>query len=374
MAWTERYVRGDAAGGGDGTTDANSGGTGSWTLDEAITNAAAGQRINVKNVGTYSYAAIKTFANAGSATTPIWWRGFNSTIGDLDSVTVSTNFPSLATTGTGNYFTISGASQWFSCMKFTSAVTTASRGTLYVTGAACRFWNIRSEGTAADVDSTGLTGSGTCDGLVLFNCYFKATSSAPCISIGSSANNSILGCWMEAGLNGITSSSGGSIVGCVFNNQTGDGINLSSANQMIIYSNSIYSAGSDGIELTTSVSGNVLIANNVIVDSAGYAINNSASTNAYAALFGNSYYNNASGNLNNVYESHDIGSVSESATPFANAGSGDFRLVGGSLARATGVPVVMLDSGIINYQDMGALQRLESGSLVPRRGGLNLAL
>lgn len=36
MDWTERYVRDDATGGGDGTTNASSGINGAWTLTEAI--------------------------------------------------------------------------------------------------------------------------------------------------------------------------------------------------------------------------------------------------------------------------------------------------------------------------------------------------
>src|SRR3954447_7437305 len=99
MAWTERYVRSDAAGGGDGTTNTNSGANGAWTLAEAVANEAAGMRINVR-AGTYaSTTTSRTFAAAGTTTAPIWWRGFNSTPGDIDSDPTLTK-PSLTfTTG-----------------------------------------------------------------------------------------------------------------------------------------------------------------------------------------------------------------------------------------------------------------------------------
>src|SRR5512138_3864162 len=89
MAWTERYVRSDAAGGGDGTTDAASGANGSWTLAEAITNEAAGMRINIK-AGTYTNTTTdRTFAAVGTTTAPIWLRGYKATAGDMDGESTS---------------------------------------------------------------------------------------------------------------------------------------------------------------------------------------------------------------------------------------------------------------------------------------------
>jgi hypothetical protein len=111
MAFTERYVRSDAAGGGDGTTDANSGGTGAFTFTEAETDMATprtGYRYNVK-AGTYSVAADMTAKTwtAGTASALNVLRGFNSTIGDLDDqgrnadgTLNTTSFPVLPLTGT----------------------------------------------------------------------------------------------------------------------------------------------------------------------------------------------------------------------------------------------------------------------------------
>ena len=118
MAFTERYVRADADGNGDGTTDANSGATGSYTwaqmLQYAGTEATGGTladvRFNVK-AGTYSRTtAADTFATTDGAPTtalPLHIRGFNATIGDLEDngrtqggALVTTNFPAVTyTTG-----------------------------------------------------------------------------------------------------------------------------------------------------------------------------------------------------------------------------------------------------------------------------------
>src|SRR5688572_31804779 len=105
MAWTERYV--SVAGGGahDGTSEADA-----WTLADAIAAYGTGQRINVK-AGTYANTTTgRTFATAGTTTAPIWWRGYNTTIGDLDDVVDGAASGPQITFTTG-LMTISGAHQ-----------------------------------------------------------------------------------------------------------------------------------------------------------------------------------------------------------------------------------------------------------------------
>lgn len=75
MAFTERYVTDSASGGGAGTSGDP------WTLAEAFSNAAAGDRVNILS-GSYSSGAV-TLSNAGTAADAIVYRGYSSTIGDL---------------------------------------------------------------------------------------------------------------------------------------------------------------------------------------------------------------------------------------------------------------------------------------------------
>lgn len=108
MAITELYVRADADGSGNGTTDANSGANGSFTWAQMLADTTAGPcRYNVK-AGSYSRTTSNdTFTTAGTTALPRFIRGFNSTAGDLESngrtlgsSLVTTNFPVITyTTG-----------------------------------------------------------------------------------------------------------------------------------------------------------------------------------------------------------------------------------------------------------------------------------
>jgi hypothetical protein len=98
VAFTERYVSVAGAGAHDGTSEANA-----WTMAEGITNGVGGQRLNIK-AGSYSQGAA-TLANA-TAAAHLVWRGYNSTIGDLDDqgrnadgTLNTTNFPAVTITG-----------------------------------------------------------------------------------------------------------------------------------------------------------------------------------------------------------------------------------------------------------------------------------
>lgn len=100
MAFTERYVTQAAGGGGDGSSGTP------WTLAEAFANATAGDRVNIQSDSGYSIGAT-TLTNAGTAVAPVIYRGYNSTIGDLDDQgrnadgTLNTsNFPAITVTGT----------------------------------------------------------------------------------------------------------------------------------------------------------------------------------------------------------------------------------------------------------------------------------
>jgi len=98
MEYTERYVTSGASGG-----DGSSGSP--WTLAEALTNAVAGDRVNVQSDAGYSLGA-DTVTNSGTAINYVVFRGYDSTIGDLDNLGRNadtslnvTGFPVITLTG-----------------------------------------------------------------------------------------------------------------------------------------------------------------------------------------------------------------------------------------------------------------------------------
>lgn len=104
MSITEKYCTTTGAGAHDGSSEANA-----WSLTEALSNAAAGQRVNVKK-GTYTLAANFAPTNAGTVSQPMIWRGYNSTIGDLD-ITAVLNQKTLEIDAT-NMPLFDGGSSW----------------------------------------------------------------------------------------------------------------------------------------------------------------------------------------------------------------------------------------------------------------------
>jgi hypothetical protein len=76
MAMTIRYVRPDSAGGGDGTTNTNSGANGAWTLAEAVAGQTSNMEIRFINSGTFSAdTSSRSFINDGTGDAPILFTG-----------------------------------------------------------------------------------------------------------------------------------------------------------------------------------------------------------------------------------------------------------------------------------------------------------
>jgi len=360
-AWTERYVDASAAGGGDGTTTATSGANGAWTLAEAATasNTSSGMRVNIK-AGTYSLTTTSiTFSDTDAvATAPIWFRGYNTTPGDIDSDNTLTKPAITFTTG---QFVISSDFQWFANLNISGACTTAN-GQVSVTsgGADCRFRCIRVENTAANANSRAITLAGPRSRVV--GGWFKATSSAAASHI-SNVQVNLLGCVLEGGSNGVTIVNTAVVIAhCVIDSPAADGINCDSSG-LVVTNNSIYNAGGDAIEVTSGTASS-LIANNIIDTWAGYAINSSGAVSVNISLVNNAYRGTGSGTLNQIYESENWGSVTESAIPFTNAGSDDFTLKSTASSKGTGFPGAFENESYTGYLDRGAVQRQEAGANV----------
>jgi hypothetical protein len=356
-AWTERYVDDAAAGGGDGSTAATSGGSGAWTFAEAVAIAhAAGIRINIKTQADTEYDLTTTdltvAANSADSAGAVWWRGYNTTIGDIDSNNSLAKPLIKFTTG---HLDIAADFNLFSNLSFEGASTTVTEGVVEVTAPDCRLWRCRFNGTAADADCVGLTFTSTGDRSICSQSYFVTNAAADCARIEDDAF--LVGCYLKNGLNGVLVSGGPcAIIGNVFESQAGDAVRVNAQVGAMVYGNTMHASGSDSVELVAATNSAYMI-NNVFSDATVYAVNSSAGASSVATLQNNSYYSSGTADLNNVYESQQIGNVTETGSPFVNAGASNFAIADGALSISAGFPGTLENSSLIGYPDLGALQR-----------------
>ncbi len=368
MAWTERYCRADAAGGGDGTTNTNSGANGAWTLAEAIANVAAGHRVNVK-AGTYANTTTnRTFSTAGTAASPIWWRGFNSAIGDLD--TDWSTAPPLITFTTGQ-LTLSGGHNVYSNLSITSQATAAS-GAVVASGGV---WldRVRIENTAANSASRAISFTG---GLLnrLTRCWLKATTTADAVAhMNNNASNYVTmqSVYMTGGVvclkSVCTVLHDMTLVNCHLISPATYGVHFTTAAgstsgySFKLLGCNVYNPSSDGIRIDLLPTIGSLIANTIFSNCGGYGINNNSGANAsQISRLANDFYSCTSGNENGFGNHPAFAGVTESSSPFTNAGGGDFSLVTGASAIAGGSPGNIENTSLVGYMDCGALQKQSS--------------
>lgn len=159
------------------------------------------------------------------------------------------------------------------------------------------------------------------------------------------------------------------ITRCIFDTNTGDGINTANAAAasppMTIFNCTFYGNTGDGIDLsgmTLSTNCDFTIRNNIFSQNGNYGIRG-VSNNDFAMMDYdyNAFYSNTSGALLNVTAgSHD---VTLSGDPFTNAASGDFSLNNtagaGAACRAVGFPGAFPGATTTGYLDIGAVQHAD---------------
>lgn len=334
MALTERYVTTTGAGAHDGTSEADA-----WSLSEAIANAAAGHRVNIKANATYTLSGAITFATNGTIGAPIVWRGYTTTIGDAAAAYNSdgsldvTNMPTISAsdatytvTVSGNYnvfqdtvfslvsatagVSVSGAGSCIQNCKVTNTNTDASSHALAVTGT-------QAAATRCDVTHAGASGGGgavqTSGDSLLFDCRLTSTSGPGVIT--ASGETTVVGCIIySCGTRGIRSTATGA-----------------SAHVRVL-GTTIYGCASSGVSTVAGFTASVTVVGCHITDCGAYAVNGNGAT-ALFAVHGNRFRDNASGHLNIDAEWNDAAALNittdggDHTTDYEDATSLDFRLI-----------------------------------------------
>lgn len=361
MAITERYVTTTGAGAHDGSSEANA-----WSLTEALTNAAAGDRVNVKK-GTYTLGANWTGTNAGTVAQPIIWRGYNSTIGDISTVSSIQSNKTLAL-DTTNFPVIDGAASYtvtpknytlLESLKFTHSTITGSGVVLTGTCVHCRLCSFNTTGSNASGGRTQLGGTGN----ILMHCEVIQTGTGNGFTgaLYVSTQAMIYGCLVKGSL---TSSSTGalradgsqvSIINSIVYAASVDAVYTGTTNPILmIVNSSLYAPnGACVAQGNVAATSAITIINCMMTDSS-YAYNNrnSGTSNRPTIRNGNRTRDNANADVGAtdwpIWEAVTTDTGSSTSDYIDLTGLTDFRLVSGSPS----VRAALIPAG-----DIGALQR-----------------
>lgn len=350
MALTEKYASVAGAGAHDGSSEANA-----WTMAEAITNGTtAGWRVNFK-AGSYSQGAATI--PSGTTSAPIVWRGYNSTIGDLDDLGRSadgtlnvTNFPVLTITGV----LVLGANQVLQNFDVTGALSSTLLG-----GNAndnwsvvrCKITNTQNNASARClIGDNGCTLFGSdlyCSGAAhasvfdtdqeawIEDCRFRGTSTSALVTVDwATVQHSLF--WGNA-----------SAVGMVYQSANASG-------SAALHGNTFYGIGT-GVtfpDLTPVTVHN--LTNNHVTDCSKWIDNLHSATATITVIEKYNRIRDVTTPRTGV-ETITIGEVTTdtggAATDYVDAGNGNFYLIAGAPGRASGMGGV----------DIGAYQSAASG-------------
>lgn len=331
MAITQRYV---TRTGTDTYANSTSPST-PCSIATAIANAAAGDCFNILDDGTAWTPASLTFANSGSATSPIIWRGYASTIGDgyqgrsSTGPLTTTNMPRWEFTATST-MNVTGTYNLFIGMDLdgsrSGALVTLNGNDSAMFG--CRVVNNSTNAAAIAVDGAGSrTMAVDCDGAT-------AASGGTCAMRFNQTAAVCAGCRVTCpGAVGIITGATALITHNTVYGCGTDGIYMNSATgSPDITFNTVYNCAGDGIDIISTATVKQHVSCNHITDVGGWGVNANSAACAIVA-FGNRFRDCVSGEIsaNADWVSAALRTVNTdtggAATDYTNAGSGDFSLI-----------------------------------------------
>ena len=302
----------------------------------------ASTRVNVKQA-TYTRTATDTVSMVGITTGPLWFRGYNTTVGDCDADPTLTK-PVLSYNATFQLST-SGANQVWSSVSVlgnrTGTVWTGATSTLMVR---CRFENTSSAAGAIAASPSG--------GDLLY-CWCKTPTTAT-TAVNLTNGSVFTGTVFENGRVDC-SNDPTTFLQCVSLNSGGVGILSAGVAQVQVYFTTIYNATSHGISWT--VAGPGFVYGCAFWDCGGWGISQSSGTDTHLVRRAcNSFFSNTSGTETGFGDSPSFFQQTESAQPYTSAT--DMTPLATALAAEAGfAPGVFENMGFRSYVDIGAVQR-----------------
>jgi hypothetical protein len=346
MAFTERYVTQAAGGGGSGTIGSP------WTLTEAVTNAVAGDRVNILSDGAYSIGTMSPAA--GTASGLIVWRGYDATIGDLDNLgrnsdgtLNTTGFPAITLTG----IWVPNNLNVLQNLNFTGALSSHLVG-----GTANDRWTMKRCSVTNTQNNAAARAALADNFCTFFGCDFYCSGAAHASVVDMDTNVSIYGCRIRGTSTSalLTLDNGGvdrtlfignaSSVGIVYQDACSNGHNVTG--------NTFYGIGTAITWPNVTPLGSPLLLNNHVTDCSKWIDNLHSATAAISVIEGYNRIRDVTTPRTGV-ETVTIGEVTTDTggaeTDYTNAAGGNFILISGAPGRAAGSP---------QNTDIGAYQRL----------------
>jgi len=346
MAITERYVTDAAGGGGVGTSGDP------WTLAEALTSAVAGDRVNVQSDGPYSLGA-DTISNAGTAAALVIFRGYNSTIGDLegqgrnaDGTLDTTNFPAITLTGT---LTPSTRSILQNLNIFGSVAAPL------VGGSSSDYWGIVSCKILNMANSSAAYGCRGDNELYAINSDVECSGTAYAFVLNGDTLCSVIGCRVkgtaDSPLIGIQNGFVGESV--VIGNNNGVGIAFeATALPCVVKSCTFYNLDEAVRFPSEAFIVAPILMDNHVTDCATWLDSQYSATADNAVIEINNRTRDNVTPRNGIGDGLNVGEITTDtggiATDFVDAANGNLRLISGAPGES---------AGLIAYSDVGAYQR-----------------
>jgi hypothetical protein len=345
MAYTERYVTSAAGGAGDGSSGSP------WTLAQAFANAVAGDRVNIQSDGAYSIGAT-TIAAAGTLTQMIIFRGYDATIGDLDSLGRNANgtlnttgYPAITLTGLLQFQTTAHTA--LMNLNFTGALSSALIGTNAqdaVTMYQCSVLNTQNNASAAAIVLD--------DGCTFVMCDFECSGAAHGAVVDADYVTRVLFCRFEAATtSALLQIRNGELIGNLFIGAGGHAVlfpdevtrftavgnTIVGCNRAFSFFNSVWPA------IAGSPNGVPLLVNNHVTDNTEFIhFAYSGTADSLCLEFFNRTRDNTTARTG-VGDALVVGEVTTdtggASTDYADAGSDDYRLISGAPGEDAGLAV-----------------------------------
>lgn len=369
-----------------GTTTYSSNGKvvdgGAWAnITQGILSSGAtlpqSTQINIKAT-IYTISSSLTLNTGATTTKPIWFRGYNTTVGDLEPGNVNFVAGNNASTGLGYPIIQTSISQ---TMALTSSFTLISglwftggvSAAIQISGSNNLLYHCRCSGSGSPTNTPALQG-GSAPVLSLIGCYFNSpwNGGPVCSVLGTNRGLFMTGCYIatiSGNTAGISAGSNGLLIidRCTISGAATNGIILgateSSGSGFSITNCTFNGSSSDAIKLQAVPTGGqqvgLIVANCTFCKSGGYDINNSSGTNTAAvSLINNLSYSPTSGHLNGFGDWQELNPLIDSSDP--RTSTTDLHLISSSNGAGAAAPGQWenLTAGLTSTPDVGAWQRL----------------